>query len=144
MFICPKCKNALTVFTSANTFIETVFKDEVCLPSVHIRDSGDLYDLIAITYMKLGNMDKAIEWLRKMVDYELVTRSKYTDDMKLKTPLLGAATFLNYYRNFKSRNGYLDSLLEKLGNSAYDKLKDNEEYKALIGRVSDERSKENT
>ena len=84
-------------------------------------------------------MDKAMEWLRKMVDYELVTRSKYTDNMKVKTPLLGAATFLNYYRNFKSCNGYLDSLLEKLGNSAYDKLKDNEAYRIMLKSISEKR-----
>lgn len=142
LFLCGKYEDALTVFTSANAMIETVFKDETCLPSIHIRDSGDLYALIAKTYIKLGNADGAMLWLKKMADYELVIRSRY-NDMKLKTPVLREVTFFPYYKNSKSRKGYLDSLLEKLSESDFYKLKDNNEYKVLVKHVSDERDKEN-
>lgn len=142
LFLCGNYEDALSVYTSAGTFIENVFRDEACLPPVHIRDSGDLYAQIAKTNMKLGNFDGAVHWLKKMVDYDLVERRKFTDTMKPKTPLLGEAPFLYFYHNNKSLKGYLVSLLEKLSDNAFDELKDNIEYKALIKFVSEERDKE--
>lgn len=142
LFLCGKYEDALTVFTSAISFIEIVFKDERFVPSIHIRDSGDIYNLIAKTYIKLGNIDNAILWLKKMVDYELNICSEYTNNMKLKNPLLSAVTFLNYYKSFKSRKGYLESLLGNLEDHAFDDLKDNIEYQRIVRYVSGERDKE--
>ena len=130
-------EDALAVFTSAYALIELVFREEKYLPPVHIRDGGDIYALIAKTYIQLGENDNAMLWLEKMADFDLVTRSHF-DDETLQTPCLRAVPFIHYYQNSKTRQGYIASLLLKMQDKAFDELREEARYKAIFTRVSDE------
>ena len=117
--------------TDALSFIEVVCGKEEIAPTLHNRERGDIYALLAEVYLKENNTEEALNALKKMVDHDLSVRTKYESGMKLRTPMLCDTDNVYYdvWSDVKS------TLLAKLANPAFDVLKGNADFSKLIEAV---------
>ena len=70
--------------------------------------------------------------LKKMVNHDLSECSKYTDELKMHTPLLRDTD--NIYSAIRPNNR--KRLLKKLNNPAFDALKEKDKFLKLIESVN--------
>jgi len=124
--------DALKSFSTVFSLIRTIFGDEYVLPALHYRERGDVYALMAGTYLKLSDHGKAFEYIEKMVDYDTVVRGKFNDDMTLSTPLL-RETGYPYYCIQTDRKKRLQM---KLDDKMFDKIREDECFKTIVAKVS--------
>lgn len=120
-------KDASRTLETALELIHCVFKDNEFLPPVHYREQGDLYMILADVYLKGGNEEKALCYLEKMVDYDLVY-SNIDKNISVQSPLLNLIPN-NFYS--KRIDKYRD-LRIKLTDQRFEALKENERYQNLI------------
>ncbi|MCL2773039.1 MAG: helix-turn-helix transcriptional regulator [Oscillospiraceae bacterium] len=128
-----KYDEALKMFFSVFSFMELVFGDEKVMPPVQNTDSGDVYALIAKTYIEMGDAENALSWLKKMVDYDIDIRSQFKDDMYVETPLLRDVKY-NFYSKLEDNKKRLSS---KLNRTEFDCLKNNDRFTSLLNRAND-------
>lgn len=134
LMLSKKYKEALMAFNTSFDLIKLFFKDEKHLPPMYIRECGDINSLIAETYVRMGDVNKAVNRLGKMVDYELVTRENLSADIATHSPLLPGEEEI-FYHNNRSRNGRIESLLAVLNDDIFNSLKANKNYQIIIDRV---------
>jgi transcriptional regulator with XRE-family HTH domain len=109
-----KHDDALKMFFYTFSFMEILYKDEKIIPPIPNTDSGNVYVEIALTYLEMNDKTKALDWLEKMVDYDV-------NVLQLK----GGSS-----KNIKRR------LLKKLNEAEFDCIKNNERFIVLINRVN--------
>jgi len=118
------------VFTKALALIDLLFGDEQIMPSLHCRERGDIYALLAQLSLKEGDLDNALRELERMVDFDLCERAKYRSQA-VSTPLFCDAT-CNFYRPDPSAQARLSA---KLHSSAFSALADEPRFQALLNRA---------
>ena len=91
----------------------------------------DLYMLLAKIYIKDGNLDNAITYLEKMVDYDLNDYFTINSNTQTKSPLLRSLS-RELYRKRVDR--YQD-LSVKLTDQCFESLRANERYQKLIDLI---------
>jgi len=123
---------AITVETSLE-LINCFFKDDEVVPPIHYRDRDDLYMLLAKIYLKDGNLDNAITYLEKMVDYDLNDYFTINSNTQTKSPLLSSFS-RELYRKRVDR--YQD-LSVKLTDQCFESLRANERYQKLINLIKE-------
>ena len=114
-----KYDDALKMFQSVFSLIETFFDGEELLPPLHCRERGDVHTLIAQTYLNMNDTENAFLWIKKMVDYDLNIRSKFENDMLVKTPFLRDVGFTFYWTHYDAKR----KSLEKLNSSIFDGIR---------------------
>ncbi len=124
--------DARYTLSDAVALIELVCKREDIMPSLHCRERGDIYALLAGVYLKEKKTDEALQMLKKMVCHDLLERSKYKSHMKMCTPLLRDTdnSFYKILPNIKQR------LLKKLDNPAFDDIRENDDFLKLLENVN--------
>ena len=123
---------ALKMFNSIFYMIELVFGGENIMPPLHCRERGDIHALIAKTYIEMGDIEKALSWLEKMVDYDTTIRSQFRDDMYVDTPFLHDVKFTFYYAHGSNKK----RLLKKLHSEELGVLKNDERFLSLLSRAN--------
>ncbi len=123
---------AITVETSLE-LINCIFKDDEVMPPIHYRDRDDLYMLLAKIYLKDGNLDNAISYLEKMVDYDKNDFVTINSNTQTKSPLLRSIS-RELYRKRVDR--YQD-LSAKLTAQCFESLRTNERYQKLLALVNE-------
>ena len=131
-----KYGDALKMFNSAFALIKIIFADENFMPPIHRRERGDIHALIARTYLEMGDSAQALEWLEKMVDYDIAVLGRSKDDMRIKTPSLRDVDHDFYYAYWNSWEVCKKRLLKKLNGEEFAELKDNAKFKELLERAN--------
>ena len=129
-----KHDDALKIFFSVFSFMDVVFKYEKVIPPICNTDSGDVYVEIAKTYLEMNDIEKAVDWLEKMVDYDINIRSQFKDGMRVDTPLLRDVKY-NFYYKFEFEE-IKTRLLKKLNITEFDSLKNDERFITLLNRAN--------
>lgn len=127
-----KYEDALKMFFSIFSMIDIIFAGERFMPPVHCRERGDVHTLIARTYIEMGDTEKALCWLEKMVDYDIDTRSRFKNDMYVETPFLRDVKFTFYW----TWEGNKKRLLKKLNGAEFEKLKNDGKFITLLNRAN--------
>ena len=137
-----KYDDALKIFNSVFSLIEIIFADENFMPPIHRRERGDVHALIARTYLEMGEPEQTLDWIEKMVDYDIAVLGVSKDDMRIKTPTLRDVEHDFYYTYWNSCELCKQRLLKKLTGTglaelgeAFAALKDNIRFKALLERA---------
>lgn len=127
-----KYDDALKMFLSIFSMIDIIFAGERFMPQAHCREDGDVHALIARTYIEMGDTEKALYWLEKMVDYDIDTRSRFKNDMYVETPFMRDVKFPFQW----AWEGYKKRLLKKLNGAEFEKLKNNDKFIILLNRAN--------
>ena len=108
---------ALQQFNMIFDLIAVICADETIIPPLHFRERGDVHALIANTYIEMGDTDKALQRLGRMVDYDT-----------------------NILPLFKGKGGWGDGikqrLLKKLNSAEFKNIKDDERFIALMNQAN--------
>lgn len=83
-----KYAEAIKVYSFAVDMIDRLFAENPYALPKHIRDTGNLYLLIAEAYLKNGEYDLSVSEIEKAVEYEINSRSKIGDSVKEKIRFL--------------------------------------------------------
>ncbi|MBQ8395365.1 MAG: tetratricopeptide repeat protein, partial [Oscillospiraceae bacterium] len=127
-----KYKDAAKTLETSLELIQCIFKDNEVMPPIHHREHGDLYMLLAESYLKDDDTDKALLYLEKMVDYDLNDYATIDSNTPTKSPLLNLIPH-GLYRKCIDRHR---DLMIKLTDSRFDSLKVNNGYQKLVERAS--------
>ncbi|MCL2406886.1 MAG: helix-turn-helix transcriptional regulator [Defluviitaleaceae bacterium] len=130
-----KYDEAIKIFNTIFTLIGDMFAEETFKPPTHLRERGDVHALIAHTYLDMKNTAAALDWLEKMVDYDLTLISKYKNELNVKSPILKDMGY-DFYFTWEQNDVIKQRLLKKLANSEFDALKTDKGYKILLERVN--------
>ena len=121
---------ARTLETSLD-LIQCTFKGDEIMPPIHHREHGDLYMILAEIYLKIGDTEKALFYLGKMVKYDLYDYDSINDNTATKSPLLNSIPH-GLYRKRIDRH---QNLVTKLTDSRFNVLKNNEKYQKLLALI---------
>ena len=112
-----KYDDALKQFEMVFDLISVICADEAFIPPLHFRERGDVHSLIAHAYIEMGDNEKALERLEKMVDYDI-----------------------NVLPHFKGKGGRGEGikqrLLKKLNEAEFEILRSNDKFMALLERAN--------
>lgn len=126
---------AFECFSTVLKLIDLIFGDEPARPSLHYRERGDVYALIAEAYLSSGRKEEALDSLEKMVIYDLETTAlpEYREHQALRTPLMKhiPAPF-SYYPHTLN---HAKRLQNKLDAPAFDSLRDDRRFRELLNRI---------
>lgn len=122
------CEYALT---QALSIINLITKDEEITPQLHYRERGDIYFLLAVLYLEQERIDDAFSMIEKMVKYDLEVVPRFQYGKRLKSPLL-----CDVEHKFYGLTGSIkERLLIKLNDKAFDSIKEDEKFAAIIEKV---------
>ncbi len=126
-------KDAASTLETSIELIECIFKDNEVMPPLHHREQGDLYMLLAEIYLMDDNLDKALSYLEKMVNYDLNDYALIDGNTSTKTPLLNSIPHGLYRKRIdRHRN-----LITKLTDTRFDSLKMNERYRKMVELINE-------
>ena len=112
-----KYDDALKQFEMIFDIINVISTYEAVIPPLHFKDHGDVHALIAHTYIEMGDNEKALAWLEKMVDYDTTVLPR-----------------------FKGKGGWGEGikqrLLKKLNAVEFENLKNDKQFIALMNRAT--------
>ena len=114
---------ALRMFKRIFEIINIVYSHRPIPPSpLHRKDGGDVHILIARTYLEMGEIENALEWIEKMVDYDINI-----------SPQLNAGS------NDENLSVQAEKirLLKKLNSENFAVLRDDARFTALLERAND-------
>ena len=129
-----KYNEALTIYEKMICLIDWLCAEEKIIPSLHCREWGDIYVHMATLYLNIGNHEKAIDSLTKMVDYDIDMRNRFKDTPPKHHSLLmqGMASFPGYYRKSNRK----EKLIQKLSVPSLAPLKNDNRFCALLVRAN--------
>ena len=128
--------DALKMFHSVFALIKIIFADEKFMPPIHRRERGDVHVLIARTYLEMDDKSKALDWLEKMVDYDIDVLDKSKNDMYIKTPSLRDVEY-DFYFTWEPLEHWQKRLLKKLNSEDFESLRTDARFTALLERAND-------
>ena len=123
-----KNKDAVKTLETALGLINCIFKEEDVLPPIHHREQGDLYKVLAEIYLKDGNTDMALHYLKKMADYDTMEYEKISINTPMCSPLFKSIP----HGLYRKRIDCHQNLIAKLTDECFESLTDNEQYKQLL------------
>ncbi len=128
-------EEALDCFFTALKLIDLIFGGESVRPSLHYRERGDVYALIAEAYLNSGRKEEALDYLEKMALYDLETTAlpEYREHQPLRTPLMKhtPAPFSYYPHTIN----HAKRLQMKLNAPAFDSIRDDPRFWELVERI---------
>ncbi len=127
-----KYEDALKMYFSIFSMIDIIFARERFMPPVHCRERGDVHALIAQTYIEMGDIEKALCWLEKMVEYDINIRGQFKNDMYVDTPFLRDVKYTFYW----TWEGNKKRLLKKLNGAEFENLKNHDKFVILLNRAN--------
>lgn len=124
---------ALKMYFTILNIINEVFREDDYIPALYKLEMGNVYALIARTYLSMGNFDKCLDYLGQMVDEEIYHNKVETNNFIIKNKYLDKSGTYNYanYRAFDKDCDVLCSLDLECFNS----IKGNERYKEIVYRA---------
>lgn len=125
---------ALKMYFTILNIINEVFKEDDYVPALYRLEMGNVYAMIARTYLGLGNIDECLNYLEQMVDVEIYHNKVKVKEFKIKNKYLDKSGTYNYanYRPFDKDCDVLCSLdLE-----CFHSIKDNEKYKEIVEKAN--------
>ncbi|MCL2518499.1 MAG: helix-turn-helix transcriptional regulator [Oscillospiraceae bacterium] len=128
-----KYADALKIFFSVFSFMEIVYGEEKLMPPVQNTDSGDVYVLIAQTYLEMDDKGKALDWLEKLVDYDINVRSRLHKGMRVDTPFLRDVKTPVYCITDDNK----ERLLNKLNNADFEIIRSEERFITMLNRTNE-------
>ena len=87
--------------------------------------------LLAEVYMRVGNIDKALSYLEKMIDYDLNIYPRIDSNTQAASPFFRAIPREVFRFGINSR----ENLIAKLTDSRFDVLKSSSRYQNLLKQV---------
>lgn len=123
--------DARYALTFALKLIDLVCENEDVRPTLHYRECGDIYALLAKVYLKEGKTDEAINQLQKMVNHDVYERAKYKHGMKMQSPLL-CDTENCYFALFPDDK---QKLINKLNDTAFNEIRECDEFLKLLQAI---------
>lgn len=126
-------EEALKMYFTILNIINEVFKEDDYIPALYKLEMGNVYSLIARTWLSMGNTDKCLDFLEQMVDVEIYHNNVEVKEFKIKNKYLDKSGTYNYanYRDFDKDSDVLCSLNLECFNS----IKDNERYKEIVKKA---------
>ena len=126
---------ALKMYFTILNIINEVFKEDDYVPALYRLEMGNLYAMIARTYLGMENIDECLNYLEQMVDVEIYHNKVKVKEFKIKNKYLDKSGTYNYayadYRAFDKDSDVLCSLdLE-----CFHSIKDNEKYKEIVDKA---------
>ena len=124
---------ALKMYFTILNIINEVFKEDDYVPALYKLEIGNVYAMIARTYLGLGNIDECLNYLEQMVDVEIYHNKVKVKEFKIKNKYLDKSGTYNYanYRPFDKDCDVLCSLdLE-----CFHSIKENEKYKEIVDKA---------
>ncbi len=119
-------EEARTAFLAVFDLLKLLFGDNP--PPLHVRESGDVHVLLAQTYMEMGDMDEAVQWLARMADYEENRRETFDGaGLPLVRDPMGFA-----YLHRRTKEGRREILRKNLTDPAFVGLRGNPIYEDLL------------
>lgn len=128
-----KYNDAAGTLEASLELIQCIFKDNEVLPPIHHREHGDLYALLADVYLKDGDIDKALSYLEKMVDYDLNDYAAIDGNTQTKSTLLNLIPHGLYIKRIDRHQ----NLVTKLTDQRFEFLKTNKRYQKLVDLVNE-------
>ncbi|MCL1794706.1 MAG: helix-turn-helix transcriptional regulator [Oscillospiraceae bacterium] len=128
-----KYDDALKMYFSVFSLMEIVYGEEKLMPPVQNTDSGDVYVLIAQTYLETGDKDKALDWLEKLADYDTKIRCRLQKGVCVDTPFLRDAKNPVYCITDGENK---ERLLKKLNEAKFESIENEKRFIALINRAN--------
>ena len=124
---------ALKMYFTILNIINEVFKEDDYVPALYRLEIGNVYAMIARTYLGIGNIDECLNYLEQMVDVEIYHNKVKVKEFKIKNKYLDKSGTYNYanYRAFDKDCDVLCSLNLECFNS----IKGNERYKEIVYRA---------
>lgn len=122
---------AASTVETAIELIECIFKGNGAMPPLHHREQGDLYALLAEIYLKDKNIEKALSYLEKMVDYDSNDYAAIDGNTQTKSALLN----LIPHGLFRTRIDRHQNLVAKLTDARFESISGNERYQKLVAKV---------
>ncbi|MGM9680173.1 MAG: helix-turn-helix domain-containing protein [Eubacteriales bacterium] len=126
-----KYDDAAVAFESALNVIGIFFGKEEVLPPFHHRENGDIYVMLADSYLKGGRPDDALSCLEKMTAYDIEECAKFSKDLKVKSPLLRDVKF-EFYRLYIDK---WQKLKTKLTDDRFAALREVPRYRHLLKKA---------
>lgn len=129
-----KYGEALDIYEKMVSLIKWCTAEEEIVPSLHCREWGDIYLHMATLCLNMGDFEKAIDALTKMVDFDIDMRERFTEETspKHRSLLFQGTTFPGYY----SKKNRKEKLFLKLTAPSLAPLAKNPRYQKLLERVS--------
>ena len=124
--------DAAKCFEAAFGVVECFFGAEDAAPALHIRECGDLHELLAECFIARGEREKALSELERMVDYDLGARLTF-DGQKLSAPFFRDDGY-NWYQK-RERSRATRELLEKLSSPGLSGLSVDSRFEKLKNRA---------
>ncbi len=124
---------ALKMYFTILNIINEVFKEDDYVPALYKLEMGNVYALIARTYLSMGNIDRCLEHLEQMVDVEIQRNKIEVKEFKIKNKYLDKSRIYNYanYRVFDKDSDVLCSLDQECFNF----IKDNKRFKEIVEKA---------
>ena len=126
-----KYKEAANTLETSLELIQCIFRENEIMPPIHHREHGDLYMILAEIYLKSGDREKALFYLKKMVEYDLYEYELIDEKTPTESPLLNLISH-GFYRKRIDRH---QNLVTKLTDSRFNSLHSTEQYKQLIALI---------
>jgi len=127
-----KYDDALRIFNLVFTLIKVISVDESIMPVLHWTTHGDVHALVAKTYLAMGDNEKAMDWLEKMVDYDTTARTHFKIYTRSKNAYLPDIKY-PYYHWLDGDGAFI---LVKLNLTEFELLKTEKRFKTLLERTN--------
>lgn len=125
-----KYEDALKMYFTIFDIINYIFKEDDYIPALYKLEMGNLYALIAETYLSMGNTDECLNYLDKMVDAEVYHAKVEVNEFVIKNKYLDKSKSINY-SNYQCFNKDC-SVFNSLNLACFNSIKDTTRYKEIL------------
>lgn len=125
---------ALQMYFAIFDIINYVFKEDDYVPAFYKLENGNVYAMIARTYLSMGNTDECLNYLEKMVDVEIYHNKVEVKEFIVKNKYLNKSQYTNY-SNWRSLDDEA-TVMYSLNLECFESIKDNERYKEIVEKAN--------
>ena len=125
---------ALKMYFTIMDIINYIFKEDDYIPALYKLEIGNIYALIARTYLRMDNINECLNYLEKMVENEIYHSEVEVNKFIVKNKYLDKSQAINYsnYQHFDKECNVLYSL----NLDCFDAIKDNQRYKEIVEKAN--------